>query len=165
MLEWYEVRASDWGKIAVRTIISLLVLALLVAGGVYVYFNYIGIEPANRFRTAEVKCGDLLPTISATGTIEPEEVVDVGAQVAGKIKEFGRDPDHPEKAVDYTTEVKDGTVLAVIDDAVYAAEVDQAKAGVKRAEADLLQAQAKVRQAEQDYKRAEGLLATKVIWV
>ncbi len=35
------------------------------------------------FRTAPVKRGDLLATISATGTLEPEAAVDVGAQVAG----------------------------------------------------------------------------------
>ena len=31
------------------------------------------------FRTAVVKRGDVAATISASGTIEPEEVVDVGA--------------------------------------------------------------------------------------
>ena len=41
--------------------------------------------------------GDLLSTISATGTIEPEEVVDVGAQVMGLIQEFGPDPRDPAK--------------------------------------------------------------------
>ena len=35
------------------------------------------------FREAPVKRGDLFVTITATGTVEPEEVVDVGAQVAG----------------------------------------------------------------------------------
>ena len=36
---------------------------------------------ATRYRTASVVCGDLQITVSATGTAEPEEVVDVGAQV------------------------------------------------------------------------------------
>lgn len=43
------------------------------------------------FRTVPVKRGDLVATISATGTVEPEEVVDVGAQVAGLIRVFGKD--------------------------------------------------------------------------
>ena len=34
-------------------------------------------------KTALVKRGDVTSTISASGTIEPEEVGDVGAQVAG----------------------------------------------------------------------------------
>src|SRR5438128_2093474 len=107
------------------------------------------------FRTAEVQRGDLHATISATGTIEPEEVVDVGAQVAGQIKEFGPDPRDSNKRVDYGTPVKVGTVLAKIDDAVYQSQVDQAKAqvaqaqaGLQRAEADLVQMKAKVHQTE-----------------
>ena len=33
----------------------------------------------------------LVSTINATGTIEPMEVIDVGAQVAGLIRSFGKD--------------------------------------------------------------------------
>ena len=51
------------------------------------------------FRTVPVKRGDLLATISATGTVEPEEVIDVGAQVAGRILAFGQDKSG--KSVDY----------------------------------------------------------------
>src|SRR5262249_42666935 len=83
-------------------------------------------------------------TISATGTVEPEEVVDVGAQVAGKIKSFGADPQAPGKVIDYGTNVEEGTILAQIDDALYAADVasstsqlEQAKANVLRARPDL----------------------------
>src|SRR5438876_9494577 len=70
----------------------------------------------NGFRTLAVERGDLLVTISATGTVEPEEVVDVGAQVAGMIKTFGRDPANSNKAIDYGSAVQEGTVLAQIDD-------------------------------------------------
>ena len=45
------------------------------------------------FRTALVKRGDIAATISATGTLEPVEVVDIGAQVAGQISSFGKDVD------------------------------------------------------------------------
>ena len=62
------------------------------------------------FRTAAVKRGDLLSTIGATGTVEPEEVVDVGAQVMGLILEFGPDPRDPAKVIDYGSVVEKGTV-------------------------------------------------------
>jgi|WetSurMetagenome_2_1015567.scaffolds.fasta_scaffold23497_3 HlyD family secretion protein len=114
------------------------------------------------FRTVPVKRGDLVATISATGTVEPEEVVDVGAQVAGRIVAFGKDVSG--KTVDYGSQVEDGTVLAQIDDALYAADVsqskaqvEQAKASVMRAEADLGQMQAKLFQAERDWNRAKKL--------
>jgi len=38
-----------------------------------------------------VKRGDVAATISSSGTIEPSETVDVGAQVAGRITSFGMD--------------------------------------------------------------------------
>lgn len=114
------------------------------------------------FRTVPVKRGDLMVTIGATGTVEPEEVVDVGAQVAGKIVSFGKD--NGGKTIDYGSVVEEGMVLARIDDALYAADVDharsqleQARAGLQRAEADLGQLQAKLVQAERDWARARKL--------
>ena len=92
-------------------------------------------DPPASFRTATVKRGDLPSTISATGTVEAEEFVDVGAQVVGPIKEFGVDPTElakfkdekkrdptPEelkkiKRIDYGSTVHEGTILAQIDDA------------------------------------------------
>lgn len=114
------------------------------------------------FITAPVKRGDLVMSISATGTVEPEEVVDVGAQVAGKILSFGKDESG--KTVDYGSRVEQGTILAQIDDSLYAADVaqasaqlDVAKAGVVRAKADLGQLGAKLYQAQRDWKRAQKL--------
>jgi HlyD family secretion protein len=114
------------------------------------------------FKTVQVKRGDLQVTISATGTVEPEEVVDIGAQVAGRIVSFGQDKNGEE--VDYGSVVEAGTVLARIDDALYAADVSagkallaQNKAAVQNAEANLLQLKAKLFQAERDWARAQKL--------
>jgi HlyD family secretion protein len=114
------------------------------------------------YDTVPVKRGDLIATISATGTVEPEEVVDVGAQVAGKVVSFGQDNNG--NTIDYGSVVEVGTVLARIDDALYAADVDQARAqleqataGLRRAEADLVQLQARLMQADRDWTRARKL--------
>jgi HlyD family secretion protein len=121
-----------------------------------------GGDTAAGFRTVKVKQGDLQATISATGTVEPEEVVDIGAQVAGRIVAFGTDKLGHE--VDYGSVVETGTVLARIDDALYAADaaaakaqLAQAKAAVQKAEADLGQMKAKLLQTENDWKRAQKL--------
>lgn len=140
----------------------VLLAVLVVCGGVFAwYMNGSGAQSTS-FRTAPVKRGDLLATISATGTVEPEEVVDVGAQVAGQINTFGKDKN--DKTIDYGSVIEAGTVLAQIDDSLYAAEVavataqvQQAKAGLLRSEADLLQLKAKLYQAQRDWDRAQKL--------
>jgi HlyD family secretion protein len=146
-----------------RKVLVLLVVLVLLGGAGAVYWQR-SAQPSASFRTVPVKRGDLLVTISATGTVEPEEVVDVGAQVAGKIESFGQDPSRNGKSIDYGSEVDGGTVLAHIDDSLYAADVEsnaaqleQAKANVLRAQADLEQMKAKLDQAEQNWKRAQEL--------
>ncbi len=103
---------------------------------------------ASSYSTAEIKRGNLTITISATGTVEPEEVVDVGAQVAGQINSFGIDKDG--NTVDYGSVVEEGTVLAQIDDSLYAADAALATA-------QLQEANAKLYQAERDWARAQKL--------
>src|SRR6266700_1214758 len=92
------------------------------------------------FNTATVKHGDIVATISATGTIEPVEVVDVGAQVAGLILSFGKGKDG--NTIDYGSIVEEGTVLAKIDDSVYAADRSLARAQVEQDKAGELSAAA-----------------------
>ena len=113
------------------------------------------------FRTTVVKRGDVESTINASGTIEPMEVVDVGAQVAGRIKSFGTDTEG--KTVDYGSVVNKGAMLATIDDSVYAADLSVGKAGEMSAAAGLEQMQAKLVQAEAEWKRTEALYNSKLI--
>jgi HlyD family secretion protein len=139
--------------IAVAVVVAaLLFMGLLQRGG----------RNQAVFRTVPVKRGDLMATISATGTVEPEEVIDIGAQVAGKIVAFGKDKHG--KSVDYGSIVEAGTVLARIDDALYAADaasakaqLGQAKAALQRSEADMGQLKAKLYQTQRDWARAQKL--------
>jgi HlyD family secretion protein len=143
-----------------RMVVAGVVLGVIGTAGAW----YLGREngQAVSFKTAKVARGDLLVTIDASGTLEPEEVVDVGAQVGGQIVAFGTDADG--KPVDYGSPVEQGTVLARIDEALSQADVSQAEAqvksaqaGVQRAEADLEQLKAKLSQAQRDWERAKKL--------
>src|SRR5713101_2455965 len=102
-------RPPDWA--AVRQWLAHNKIASVI--GVTVFVAVLGAwwaharnDPKSSFRVAAVKRGDLVATITATGTIEPIEVVDVGAQVAGQIISFGKDK--AGKTIDYGSNVEEG---------------------------------------------------------
>ncbi len=143
---------------AMRTIFgSLLVIGLLTGGGAY-YVLHASADPPAKFRTVPVKRGDLISTITATGTVEPQEVVDVGAQVTGPVKELGKDPSSRTKCIDYRSEVEKGQLLAKIDPSVYLAEREQARANVELAKANMGQLLAHLAQCKAEFKRADRIL-------
>jgi HlyD family secretion protein len=160
-----------------KWLLLLLILAGAATGGFYVWQRNRTNGDEVIFRTAPVEVGDLAATISSTGTIEPEEVIDVGAQVAGQIKNFGIDPNDSSRVIDYGTHVHPNTLLAQLDDALFKARVEQADgalaaadaqiamalAGIAKAEADLIQYRAKVVQTERDWERAQQLKLTRNI--
>lgn len=146
-----------------------MILAGIAVGSGYWYWHNSGTQKVS-FRTVQVNRGDLLASISATGTIEPEEVIDIGAQVAGQILSFGTDPRNPDDAdkrftkdpkykgrlIDFGSPVEEGTVLAKIDTSLYKAARDQAKAGVDQAQAQLESANAQVEVAQANLTQAQA---------
>ncbi|HUH66613.1 MAG TPA: efflux RND transporter periplasmic adaptor subunit [Syntrophales bacterium] len=140
----------------------LAVICLAVVGSVGTWLYYTKLEKKAAFRTAPIRRSDLIATISASGTVEPEVVVDVGAQIAGIIIDFGKDASG--KTIDYGSVVEKDMVLAKIDDSLYAAAVETAKAQLQQAhanktsaDANVLQQKAKLLQAKQDWDRARKL--------
>ncbi|MBR7104166.1 MAG: efflux RND transporter periplasmic adaptor subunit [Lentisphaeria bacterium] len=127
-------------------ILSVIVVLGIIAGGLYAWRKYSSPVRMVQFRTEPVEKGHLMSVISASGTVEPEELVNVGAQVTGKIMSFGKDADG--KTVDYGSKVKKGMVLARIDEVLYEAELREAKAGKAKAEVAILSAKANIRQAK-----------------
>jgi HlyD family secretion protein len=144
-----------------RIWVYVLVLFVLVGGGAgWVWHS--SEKPTVEYRTTPVRRGDVVSSISATGTLEPEEVVDIGAQVAGQIESFGKDVKG--KIIDYRSEVEPGMLLATIDDTTFKAnwdvakaQLEQAKTAITKGEADLDQANSKLLQAQHNWDRARSL--------
>ena len=146
----------------------ILIGIAIVALGAWWYFHKPSVMLPD-LQTVAVKRGDVFASISATGTLEPEEVVDIGAQVTGQILSFGKDT--AGKTIDYGSQVEQGALLAKIDDSLYAinqkqaeAQLQQAQSAVLSAEAGLLQSKAKLEQAQaqanqtkKDWDRAQKL--------
>ncbi|MBT5239283.1 MAG: efflux RND transporter periplasmic adaptor subunit [Rhodospirillaceae bacterium] len=118
-----------------------------------VVFGSIGLNsgsgaPDVSYRTAPVTQGDLTVTVTATGTIQPLNQVDVGAEISGLIEVVN---------VDFNDRVSLGQTLAVMDK-------DQLSARVRQTEAQLISARAKVEEAKasefearNNLRRAESL--------
>lgn len=148
-----------------KRLFLFLIIVGVSAGGAFAAWKWYATRDQPKgasYRTAKAEVADIVSTIGATGTVVPEDVVDVGAQINGPIASFG--VDSAGKQVDYRSEVDEGTVLAKIDDTIYAAQVAsdeaslaQARAQEQMAQANKLSAQAKLEQAQRDWDRARKL--------
>ena len=90
---------------------------------------------STQFKTQEVVRGNLTVVVTATGTLEPTNKVDVGSELSGIIKSV---------EVDYNDKVKVGQILAKLDTSKLEAQVTQSRAALESAKAKVLQAQATV---------------------
>jgi len=145
-----------------KFLIIVVILVLAGAGGGYWWFKSHNSAP--QYRTAVIREGTLQVTVNTTGTVEPSDVIDVGAQVNGLIKSFGDDPNRPGQQIDYNSQVKQGEVLALIDDSLYSAEVEADKAALAQAQANLAAGQANLQlkqaaldEATADWNRAQSI--------
>lgn len=151
-----------------RILLLVVAVGILGGGGYFVYETYFRKEQPIYFRSELVKEADLVRSISAVGTVEPEELINVGAQVAGQILSFGTDCDG--KPVNYGSRVAAGMILAKIDEDLYRADLRQAKAAldysssqIRRAEAELRQMEIQLEFDTAEFERAKQLIETKSI--
>jgi HlyD family secretion protein len=138
---------QDGGR-RLRWIISTL-LILLVAISAYLLLNNED-GTALRYETAEVQRGDLTVTVTATGTLQPVNQVDVGSELSGIIKTV---------EVDFNDRVQQGQVLARLDTDRLESRVVEARASLESAKAKVEDARATVLETRLRHQRCEKLAA------
>jgi HlyD family secretion protein len=113
-----------------RIVAALIALALVVAGALI----FVRVRGAANvaYTTAPVTQGNLVQTVSATGTVNPQNTIAVGTQVSGTIGEID---------VDFNSKVKKGQVLARLDPTALTAQLNSAKAQLAQSQAQALAAQ------------------------
>jgi HlyD family secretion protein len=124
-----------WGGVALAV---LLGLALLFLGG----------GEAEGYKTEAVKRGPLSVKVTATGTLQPIDQVDVGAEVSGRVVDV---------MVDFNDPVKTGAILAQIDTTQLDARRVQTEAQVTAARAGVREAEAALADAGRRLERVRGL--------
>jgi RND family efflux transporter, MFP subunit len=133
-----------------RAIYAAGALLLLAGVGFYVYTTWFaGGNPADRYTTAPVERGDIEDSVTATGTLQPRDYVDVGTQVSGQLKIVH---------VQIGSTVKQGDLLAEIDPTVYRSRVDANRAQLRNQTAQLADRQAQLVLAQQQLKRQQNLM-------
>ncbi len=104
--------------------LALLLLVALCAGGACTPRDTK--EEPTPFATAPVERGELVETVSATGSLSPLVTVQVGSQLSGTIHRLH---------YDFNSLVKKGDLIAEIEPSLFAAAEAQAEADRKSAEA------------------------------
>jgi len=115
---------------AKKRLTSYLVGTILVAAaaaGTYWYTQVRGNNKAPEISTVPVNKGDVVMTVTASGTLQPVTTVEVSSQVSGLISAV---------LVDYNSVVKSGDVLARLDPATYEQRLKQAQADMSSAQAN-----------------------------
>jgi len=127
-------------------------IMIVVAVAAFVLFGNKGNEP--KYRTEKVTKGDIVMTVTATGTVNPVTTVLVGTQVSGTIKHL---------YVDFNSRVTKGQLIAQIDPALFEEQVSQAKANLLAAKANLDKAEATLIDAKRTFERYSSLFSMSFI--
>ena len=128
----------------------LAVLTLVVIGAALALWGRSYRADANqpRFKTEAVRRGDLTVTVSATGTLQPTNQVEVGSELSGIVKSV---------SVDYNDRIGIGQELARLDDTKLKAAVAKSEAALASARASLLEARATSAQGRVNLERLRDL--------
>jgi HlyD family secretion protein len=130
-----------------RIVIGLSIL-LLVGVGFVAYRSYAApatLSPASQAATL-AKAADL-PTITATGEVVPVQHVSLAFKLGGRVAAV---PVHE------GDNVKQGAVLARLDDSIAQKQIAQAQAGLATAQAQLAQSDAQVQLAQKEFDQLKA---------
>jgi len=134
-----------------KIVIGAIIVAVLIASA-YLVLRKNGDE--QQFTTKKVGLGNIKSQVTATGTVNAVTTVLVGTQVSGTIKSL---------TVDFNSYVKKGQLLAQIDAATFDAQVQQARANLAVAQANVKKSEAALMDARRQLNRNKELFARKLI--
>lgn len=107
-----------------------------------------------KYMTEKVTRGDIVTAVTATGTLNAVTSVNVGTQVSGRITTL---------FADFNSPVTKGQVIALIDPALFQAQVAQARANLSSAQANLDKAAATEVDAKRTWDRYVNLFGRDLV--
>ena len=127
---------------------GLVAAGIVLVGGAGAYWIAKRVPPPH-YVTAAVSRGDVVTTITASGSVNPVVIVEVGTYVSGTIETL---------SCDFNTRVHKGQLCAKIDPKPYQVVVDQDRAELEVAKAQLVKDRANVVYTKISHERADELL-------
>jgi HlyD family secretion protein len=139
-----------------KRILWIVFLVLGVAATAFGVYRWRSRVKALGYEFGEVRRDDLRLVVTATGTLEANKTVEIGAEVTGKVVNV---------AVDYNDQVKKGQELATIDPEQLRASTQQSRAELSAAQATVIESRASAEETALALARAEeqskrGLIAS-----
>lgn len=131
-----------------------VVIPLFLVGAWTIGYHAFDRHHRHAYVTAKVERGDIEDTVSALGTVQPREFVDVGTQVTGQLKTLN---------VKIGNEVRKGDLVAQIDPTLFASRANMTRALLKQTRAQLAEKRVQRRLAERIYERNRGLNASRLV--
>ena len=134
---------------------KLFLLALLAAicYGIYIYF-FTEETVSYGLTTSQITRGDITSKVTATGELNALNVVQIGTQVSGTIKEI---------YVDFNSPVRAGQLIALIDPSVLQLTLKESEASLSAYQASVQSAKALLTDSERNYARTKELFNQKLI--
>ncbi len=132
----------------------LLLGLTLAAAGAWWYYSSAAPEFVPEIRSVEVTRGDIVESVAATGALEAVTTVQIGSQVSGIIQALD---------ADFNSIVRDGDVIARLDPSLFETQIEQARANLLRAEADVERLRVAVDDARTQHQRSVELAAQELI--
>jgi HlyD family secretion protein len=127
--------------------------AMLAGLALFWAWSFSGSNIAPKYITEPAERGQLTVIVTATGTVQPTNQVDISSELSGTIRKV---------LVDYNSKVKVGEVLAELDTDKLKATVESAKAALAAARAKIKNAEATAVETQLDYARKRALARKKV---
>ena len=137
-----------------KKIVITVVILLAVGGAGYAYWRAGNAPKEPPFLTTPVAKANIRQVVSSTGTLQAVTTVLVGSQVSGTIAKLN---------ADFNSKVKKGQIVAELDQARFAARVEETRANVLAAQANLAKSKVAMEDAERTLKRAKELKQRELI--
>jgi HlyD family secretion protein len=132
-------------------VVVLVVIAGIVFG--FTLFSRNGKDEL-KYTKEVIDRGNITALVDTTGTLNPVTIVDVGSQVSGKIIKIN---------VDFNSQVKQGQIIAEIDQSPFLSKVQQNEANYLSSQAALLKSKVTLDNSEKQYERAKSLFDKELI--